>query len=568
MFFNKNGLKINLNFPHSLNEKDISELNSKKLNKHLIRKESAIFFSKTTKSVEINIKKERPKLLRKYSYNFPIISRLKISKEFIINKTSKFDIINQKKPKEEKNNIFEIIKLNNINIIVPKKIIETELKIDIKSEEKKDKEGKVEDKEKENEKQPIIKKRLFENLKSVQSNNLFIKGNMKNNIIEIQNKINEIRLIGNTKFKNFEYIDIVNKVNDITIEKIEKIEKKIITKEIEIKPINIENIEIKPNIIPKEKINNIENNVISFFISGISKVKEEKILSIERSINNFEIIHKSNKNKKKKFNNLTEINNINFDIKKKKKSPRVILRKVDGFGNISNKLFIKKDIINNKEISKNGDEDNNIKKKIENKGGIYTKIDKFKTKSPNRIQIKINNNNNQDNNINFNNNENNSNTKYKTQKISNLNKESKNAITINTINNEIIYNKQTFDFPVINTELLNIEEQYEKIKKDLNDLYPVFNKNKKYRENFFLQLSQGNHDKYNFYANLYKIIKDEQEEKNNNHFSNYLKMKKIIGNVNTSNKSNSKNKLKPLKKNKSSHYIFAKDKTFPLNTEY
>ena len=567
MFFNKNGLKINLNFPHSLNEKDISELNSKKLNKHLIRKESAIFFSKTTKSVEINIKKEQPKLLRKYSYNFPIISRLKISKEFIINKTSKFDIINQKKPKEEKNNIFEIIKLNNINIIVPKKIIETELKIDIKSEEKKDKEGKVEDKEKENEKQPIIKKRLFENLKSVQSNNLFIKGNMKNNIIEIQNKINEIRLIGNTKFKNFEYIDIVNKVNDITIEKIEKIEKKIITKEIEIKPINIENIEIKPNIIPKEKINNIENNVISFFISGTSKVKEEKILSIERSINNFEIIHKSNKNKKNKFNNLTEINNINFDIKKKKKSPRVILRKVDGFGNISNKLFIKKDIINNKEISKNGDEDNNIKKKIENKGGIYTKIDKFKTKSPNRIQIKINNNN-QDNNINFNNNENNSNTKYKTQKISNLNKESKNAITINTINNEIIYNKQTFDFPVINTELLNIEEQYEKIKKDLNDLYPVFNKNKKYRENFFLQLSQGNHDKYNFYTNLYKIIKDEQEEKNNNYFSNYLKMKKIIGNVNTSNKSKSKNKLKPLKKNKSSHYIFAKDKTFPLNTEY
>ena len=74
-----------------------------------------------------------------------------------------------------------------------KKIIETELKIDIKSEEKKDKEGKVEDKEKENEKQPIIKKHLFENLKSVQSNNLFIKGNMKNNIIEIQNKINEIR---------------------------------------------------------------------------------------------------------------------------------------------------------------------------------------------------------------------------------------------------------------------------------------------------------------------------------------------------------------------------------------
>ena len=196
---------------------------------------------------------------------------------------------------------------------------------------------------------------------------------------------------------------------------------------------------------------------------------------------------------------------------------------------------------------------------------INSKLDKFKTKSPNRIQIKINNKN-QKNNINLNINENNSN-KYKTQKILNSNKESKNAITINTINNEIIYNKQTFDFPVINTELLNLEEQYEKIKKDLNDLYPIFNKNKKYRENFFLQLSQGNHDKFNFYMNLYKIIKDEQDEKNNNHISNYLKLKKTMGNSNNLIRLNSKNKLKPLKKNKSSHYIFAKDKIYPLNTE-
>ena len=78
---------------------------------------------------------------------------------------------------------------------------------------------------------------------------------------------------------------------------------------------------------------------------------------------------------------------------------------------------------------------------------------------------------------------------------------------------------------MINADIIHIEEQYEKIKKDLNDLYPVFNKNKRYRENFFMQLSQGNHDKYNFYVDLYKIIKDEQEEKNNNNYENYLKMK-------------------------------------------
>ena len=557
MFFNKNGLQINLTFPDSLNEKDISELESKTVNKHLIRKESAIFYSKTTKSAEITITKEKPKLLRKYSYNFPIISKLKICKDFIINKTSKFDILKPIKTKEIKNNVFEIIKLNNISIIIPKKIVDTELKNDFKSTEKSE--------------PPIIHKKLFDNLHSFHSNNIHIKGNIKNKIIEIQNKINEIEIISNkTKLnlKSFESIDIEYKVNDIVIEKLGKInENKIISKKINLKPINIENIEIKSNINQKEKINSIEKNVISFLISGKDKIKEEKIISIQSSINNFQIINKKNSSEKYQFKNLKKISIINFDIKnKKKKSPRVILRKVDGFGNVSNKLFINKDKINNKEIAQYKDEeDDNAMKKIENKGTINSKIDKFKIKSPNRIQIKINNKN-QENNINFNINENNSN-KYKTQKILNSNKESKNAITINTINNEIIYNKQTFDFPVINTELLNLEEQYEKIKKDLNDLYPIFNKNKKYRENFFLQLSQGNHDKYNFYMNLYKIIKDEQDEKNNNHISNYLKMKKTMGNSNTLIRVNSKNKLKPLKKNKSSHYIFAKDKIFPLNTE-
>ena len=555
MYFNKNGLKINLTFPDSLNEKDISDLESKKVNKHLIRKESAIFFEKTTKSAEIKIIKEKPKLLRKYSYNFPIISKLKIFKDFIINKTSNFKILKPIKQRETKNNIFEITKLNNISIIIPKKIVETDLKKDFKSEEKSE--------------QPIKYKKLFSNLISFHSNNIQIKGNTKNKIFEIQNKINEIELISKTnlKLKSFASVDIVHKVNDLAIEKIGKINvNKIIPKKFVLKKINIENIEIKSNNNKKGKINSIDKNVINFLISGKSIIKEEKTISIQSNINNFQIMNKKRISENYKFKGLKKISIINFDIKsKKKKSPRVILRKVDGFGNVSNKMFINKDKINNKEIVQYKDEDDNAMKKIENKGLINSKIDKLKKKSPKRIQIKINNKN-QENNINFNINENNTN-KYKIQKILDSNKESKNAITINTINNEIIYNKQTFDFPVINTELLNIEEQYEKIKKDLNDLYPIFNKNKKYRENFFLQLSQGNHDKYNFYMNLYKIIKDEQDEKNNNHISNYLKMKKTMDNSNYLIRLNSKNKLKPLKKNKSSHYIFAKDKNFPLNTE-
>ena len=292
---------------------------------------------------------------------------------------------------------------------------------------------------------------------------------------------------------------------------------------------------------------------------------------MQNNIINFEIIQKRNN----KFKNLTKKRNINFDIKtkkKKKKSPHLILRKVDGFNNINNKLFNKN--ISNKEILINENvENNNIidKKTDENNKEIKSKINKIKTKSPNNIEIKIKNNNHQDD-INLNLNDNNSSNKLKINKIITSNKDNKNRITINTINNEIIYNKQSIDFPVINTDILHFEEQYEKIKKDLNELYPIINRNKKYRENFFMQLSQGNHDKYNFYLDLFKIIKDEQDEKNNNNYENYLKMKKIIGNKNIGlQKINlMKNKLRPLKKNKSSHFIFARDKgkTRPLFTDF
>ena len=556
MFFNKNGLKVNLNFDHPLNENEISKLEEVKTNKNIIRKESFIYFSQTSKSISIEEKKNVNKFLRKHSYNFPIISKIKMNKEYIINKTLKFQILksNNKLPKTCKS--LEIIKINDINIFRPKKIIETENNNNITAEK--------EDKS-------IKEKKLFLNLNRFNINNIFIKGKEKHKyiIMDVQSKISDIEFKGELKKKAFELLNISSKINDIII-------KQEFHKKVFLEPFKAENIEIKPNLktkISKENISDIDfKNVISFQISGISKLNEEKnkenIISVQSNIINFEIINKA----KNIFRNLFDKRIINFEIrtkkkKKRKNSPHLVLKKVEGFNNINNKPIITE--LNNKVIQFHENEKYNINldEKSENKN--KEKIDKFKTKSPNHIQIKVKNNNNQDINFNINDNKNNNINKLKINKIISSNKESKNGITINTINNEIIYNKQTFDFPIINTDILHFEEQYEKIKKDLNELYPIFNRNKKYRENFFIQLSQGNKDKYNFYLDLYDIIKDEQEEKNNNHFKNYLKLKKIIKNknINIQNNKLAKNKLRPLKKNKSSHYIFAKDKIKPLFTD-
>ena len=132
MFYNKNGLKINLNFDQSLNENEISKIEEGKMNKNIIRKESFVYFSQTSKSIGLEEKKNVNKFLRKHSYNFPIISKLKMNKEYIINKTLKFQILKStnKLPKTCKS--LEIIKINDINIFGPKKIIETENKNNIK----------------------------------------------------------------------------------------------------------------------------------------------------------------------------------------------------------------------------------------------------------------------------------------------------------------------------------------------------------------------------------------------------------------------------------------------------
>ena len=80
-------------------------------------------------------------------------------------------------------------------------------------------------------------------------------------------------------------------------------------------------------------------------------------------------------------------------------------------------------------------------------------------------------------------------------------------------------------------------------------------------------MSQGNIGKYNFYLSLYKIIKDEQEEKSSNNLDNYLKIKKIINGKNNGLQGKIRTKLKPLKKNSSSCSIIARNKIFNSNTE-
>ena len=556
MFFNKNGLKLNLNFDYSINEKDIGNLEKNKIKKSLIRKEINLFFSPKTEiinSINNNNKKENS-ILEKNSFNFPIISKLKKTKDLIINKISSFKILKLIKSKEptseseiktenEKNKkLLKIIKINNINIIIPKKIIETEHILDNKIIIN------------ETFTQSKIEKNIFLNLNIFNGNNIFIEGKKKNYKIDIVYKINDIEIISKPKLKlkSFDFISISSKVNNIRIDNIKQYSEDIIKSE--------KNEFTQTKKDSKEKIYNIDDNKIYIEFKGLSKFDKKEILSIQNKIINFKII---NEKSIKQFINISENHIINLEIKrKKKKIANLVLKKVDNFGNAFNKINIK-DKINKENILTGNNNDNiNLNAKIENEKElniVNAKLNKFKTKSPNQIQIKIKNNNQNINNFNLS--ETNSN---KTNKNNNSNEEYKNTITIN---NEIIYNKQSINFPVINTDILQLEEQYKKIKKELNDLYPIFSRNKQYRENFFMQLSQGNQSKYSFYLSLYKIIKDEHEEKKNNNHEKYLKMKKIMKDNYTSMHGNLRNKLKPLKKNKSSHYIFAKDKISQVYTE-
>ena len=626
MSFNKNGLEIKLNFDHSINEQDLQEIEDKLKKNKIENNVSSICFLPQIKEIKFE----------KYSYNFILISKIKPPIELIINKTSKFDILNTNKDKEEKpqNITFEIIKIDEINIIntlnekkeeekkenenkeeenkeeknKEEKNKENENKEEEikeeknkeeenKEEEKKEEEKKevIEDNEKEEKKEKeketekeiekiaqekiINEKRIFSNLNICNENTIFMIGIKREIKIDIQNKINNIEIQGKEKEKKFAIMNIEYKVNNIELIKEEEKEKEIKTQRTEI-------IEIKPN--PKEKIFNIESNIL-IQINGIPpKPAPKKILTIQKNIITIELI-----NNIKTFENTIATNIINFEIKCQqiKKKPEILFKKVDNFINANDKLYSKK--INKKINDNNNNKDSKEGENKKNKKELnQQKLNEYKTKSPNQIKINkvspntinvnnknnnnlennyINNNNNENNYINNNNNEkknNNNNSEKKIDKDKDKKKEEENENkNLDTLNNEIVNNKESIQIPMINTDIIHLEKQYEKIKKDLNELYPVFSKNKQYRENFFVQLSQGNQGKYNFYLSLYKIIRDEQEEKNNNNFENYLKMKKIIEGKSNVVQRKFKNKLKPLKKNSSSCSIVARNKIFPTYTE-
>ena len=60
----------------------------------------------------------------------------------------------------------------------------------------------------------------------------------------------------------------------------------------------------------------------------------------------------------------------------------------------------------------------------------------------------------------------------------------------------------------INYEMLQLDAQYEIIKRDLIELNPILKANSAIREQFFVNVSEGKEEKYVFIKNLYNIIND------------------------------------------------------------
>ena len=60
----------------------------------------------------------------------------------------------------------------------------------------------------------------------------------------------------------------------------------------------------------------------------------------------------------------------------------------------------------------------------------------------------------------------------------------------------------------INQEMLQLNVQYESMKRDLIELNPILKVNSSLREQFFINVSEGKEEKYIFIKNLYNIIND------------------------------------------------------------
>lgn len=95
----------------------------------------------------------------------------------------------------------------------------------------------------------------------------------------------------------------------------------------------------------------------------------------------------------------------------------------------------------------------------------------------------------------------------------------------------------------INQEMLQLNVEYETMKKDLKELNPILKSNAALREQFFVNLSEGKEEKYLFIKNLYNIINDTT-----------LKNKYVFKTSISSNKFKLKNVPTPNKKIKGEKY--------------
>ena len=522
MSINKNGLDLDLNFDfYSLNEKDLENIikdKEVKEGKDVISQKNVMIIENNVSSItflqkpkeisenkdnkekkENNVIKQNSKNINiqfeEKSFNFPIISRKKNQNNLIINKTSKFDILKKityiaKKGEQgdEKKQIFEIIKIDNIGFAPSNKGSEN-------SVTKKDETVKEEKKDEKDEKKD---KKIFRNLKIFNENKIVLSGQSRDIKMDIQHKINEIEIKGKEMEKGkiekkYDKLNIVNKVNNLQLISSNSKETK------ENKPKEMKNKKFDETKIKLEQ----KEKAFLIHINGEKTISIPKQpLKIQKNAN----IQFSKKRKESRKYINTKENVINLIIKgvqAKKKNSEILFKKVDNFININDTSQFKNKFKNQNE--------NNVK--IKEEKNKNPQLDIYKTKSPNQIKIKkvpsninTNPNNNDKNNI----------FTYNNDKL------------FKEENSNIFKGKNNESLPIINNDVMNLEKQYEKIKKEFKDLYPVFSKNKQYRENWFFQLSQGNIGKYNFYLSLYKIIKDEQEERNSNNFENYLKIKKII----------------------------------------
>ena len=624
MSYNKNGLEVKLDFDYSIKDQDFQEIKDQlNINKIIENNVSTITFLSKPKVIQLEtfsynfplisqLKRHNDFIINKIS-KFELLRKPKktVSTKYIfeIKKNEFINILNTKpnKENEEEKDIKkdvieneetikkEIKKFENLNIFNENKIF-----LSGKSAEKKyDIEYKINNieifgkpKEKEfnvmNIDNKIIEIEIInienkeKEIKTFRIEPIEIKASKKDKSLTIKTyRIEPIEIKGKEKVLDDKGKDIKtyriepieikgkekvldDKGKDVKTYRIEPIEikgkeKVLDDKGKDVKTYRIEPIEIKA--LKKEKIFNIESNSILIQINGKEiKPEQKKKYEIQKSINTLQIIQK-----RKKRKNVIVKNVVNLEIKTQQtKKKEILFKKVDNFISSKDKLQSKNKNIQNINDNVNSNNNNELKDKElkMSKKELNLKIDIYKTKSPNQIKInriapqKVINNNFINENIEKENKEKNENM-IKTDEKKN----------INTLNNEIMSNKESVQLPTISNDITHLEKQYEKIKKDLNELYPIFSKNKQYRENFFVQLSQGNQGKYNFYLSLYKIIKDEQEEKKNNNFENYLKMRKIINGKSSGLHNKIKAKLKPLKKNSSSCSIKARNKIFPFYTE-